>query len=184
MKCIFRLLLLFLLPLTVLATPTWKILPGESTIEFTAIQNGAPVTGQFKSFSGNIVFDPAHLKQSHVKIIISLASVSTSLDEVAEALKSSEWFDANSFPQAIFKASSFIQVNANTYKANGTLTIRNKTLPLSLLFSLDKYTNTQAVAKGNAVLKRTQFDIGKGEWSDTESVKDEVRVNFVIKAIK
>ena len=52
--------------------PAWKIIPNESTLTFTATQNGAPVTGKFTDFSGDIHFDPAQLNASHININIEI----------------------------------------------------------------------------------------------------------------
>jgi len=170
-------------PLSLLANAsTWNIVPEKSNITFTATQNGAPVSGTFKDFSGNINFDPAHLDTSKVNIVVKIASMNTSYKEVASTLQTAEWLDAKDYPTAVFDASKFTHVKDNQYQADGTLTIRNKSLPVTLLFTLEKYTTDAATAKGTVTLKRTAFGVGTGEWTSTKEVKDEVAVNFVIEA--
>jgi len=67
-----------LLPLiTQAAIPAWQISPHDSTLSFTATQNNAPVSGSFKTFSGDIHFDPEQLAASNVRIVIALDSVTT-----------------------------------------------------------------------------------------------------------
>lgn len=165
------------------ATPAWKIIPEKSSITFSATQNGAPVAGQFNTFTGDVTFDPMQLKDSHVQINIDMASVTTSYGEVANTLKTPDWFDVKAFPQATFKADHFTKTGEHSYQANGMLTIRDKTVPVVLTFDLDEFTKTNARATGSTSLKRTAFEVGKGEWSKTDDVKDDVNVKFILAVV-
>lgn len=166
------------------ATAHWEIVPKNSSIIFTATQNGSPVSGQFKIFTGDINFDPTALSASNIQINVDITSVSTSYKDIENTLKTPEWFDAKLFPQAIFKASNFTKTGTNTYQANGTLTIRDKSIPVILNFTLDEYTQTKAHATGSTILKRTDFGIGRGEWLKTDDIKDNVKVDFTLSAKK
>jgi polyisoprenoid-binding protein YceI len=161
----------------------WQIVPGESSITFTASQNNAPVMGEFKNFKGTINFDPNQLDKSSVRIIIDTNSVYTSDPDISSNLITADWLSVKIFPQAIFTANKFIKTGNNAYQANGTLTIRDKTLPVTVLFILDQYTPTNAHAKGMVILKRNDFGVGQGDWSSADVVKNEVQVNFKIAAV-
>ena len=177
------LLLILLVSAIAKAAPAiWQIVPSESSITFTATQNNAPVSGQFKTFNGEIVFDPAQLDASHIKIIVDVNSVSASYQQVADTLKTSSWFDVKDFPQAVYTANHFIKIGNNHFQAEGALSMHNMSVPTTLDFTLEKYTNHEALAKGSVTLKRTQFAIGNGEWAKTDSVKDDVVVDFVLSA--
>lgn len=166
------------------AVPAWNIVPNQSSLQFTAIQNGSPVTGRFKTFNGNINFDPAQLNASHVAIAIDLASVTTSYTEVADTLKKPDWFDSQKFPQATFKADKFTKTGANSYQAEGMLTLRDKTLPINVAFTVAQFSTTSLQLKGNAQLKRSDFGVGQGEWAKTDAIKDEVKIDFTVSAVK
>ncbi len=160
----------------------WNVIPEKSNISFTATQNNAPVTGEFKKFTADINFDSEQLSISNVTITIDINSVTTSYAEIANTLKSLEWFNAAQCPQAIFKATSFTKVGNNTYQANGQLTLRNKTAPVIVTFNLQPVSKTTIIAKGETTLTRSTFDVGKGEWASTDEIKDEVKVNFTLAA--
>lgn len=164
--------------------PKWKILPEKSNITFTATQNNAPVTGEFKTFTGEINFDPLQLSVSNVAITIDIGSVTTSYAEIAKTLKTAEWFNVAQFPHATFKATSFSKIGDSTYEAKGTLTLRDKTAPLNVTFDLQSVTQTTSVAKGEASLQRSTFGVGRGEWASTDQVKDDVKINFTLTATK
>jgi polyisoprenoid-binding protein YceI len=176
-------LLIFIFPLISHAAYNWnwKIIPEKSTLTFTAIQNNSPVTGQFKTFTTQIYFDPANLKTNHIQVNIDMNSIAASYDEVENTLKTDDWFNIKLFPEASFKTTSITQMGNNSYQANGTLTIRDKTIPITFPFTLiikDK----KAQAIGSVTLKRTLFGIGQHDWTKTDIIKDDVKVTFNISA--
>lgn len=174
-----------LLPLVAFAeVPSWKIVPDQSSLTFTAIQNGAPVTGTFTSFSGDINFDPKQLDKSNVKIVVNVGSISDPYNELSDTLKSADWFNTKVFPQATFQSTGFTKTGDKMYQAKGTLTFRGKTQPIILNFSQEEYSPTKAKMMGSTTIKRTTFGVGQGEWSDTKAVKDDVQVNFKISAVR
>jgi polyisoprenoid-binding protein YceI len=185
MKKIFFAVSLFLFAVSSFAAVTgWSIAPATSSIKFTATQNNAPVSGEFKNFTGTINFDPADLAGSNIEIDVDLASVMTSYKEVMDTLKTSDWFDVKDFPKAVFKASSFTKTGDKAYVAKGNLNIRGISVPVDLAFVLDTFTASKAHATGSVMVKRLLFDLGKGSFSGTDDIKDDVKVDFVLDANK
>lgn len=180
----FSFLFLILLLPTMVTAFEWHIVPDKSSLHFQAIQNNSPIKGEFKKFTGNIEFDQQALNKSHVDITVDTASVTTSFKDVADTLKTAEWLDAKAFPTVTFSAKNFKKISDKNYEAHGQLTLRGKTLPLTLHFTFENYTDTAAVVTGNATLNRTEFGVGQGEWKKTDGVKDPVKINFKIEAVK
>jgi len=160
----------------------WHIVPDKSSLHFKATQNNSPIKGEFKKFAGNIDFDQNALDKTHVEIEVDIASVSTSFKDVEDTLKTAEWFDVKSFPKAIFRATDFKKVGDKKYEAIGKLTLRDITLPLTLHFTFEKYTDKEVIVTGSAILKRTEFGVGQGEWKKTDAIKDSIDINFKIGA--
>ena len=132
-----KIMILCLFPLLVhAAPPSWKIIPGESTLTFTGTQNGAPASGKFDRFTGEIKVDPAALNESSVKIIVDTTSVSASYKDLVDTLKTTDWFNVKLFPQAVFTASQFKKTGDKTYEAMGNLTIRDQTHPVTITFNV------------------------------------------------
>lgn len=176
-------IIIFLVPLISYAiAPSWKIVSTESSITFTGIQNDAPASGSFKKFTGIINFDPNQLNDSKVKIEIDMNSVSTSYSDFTSTLITDDWFNVKLFPTAVFETSHFVKIGNDKYQANGSLTIRDKSVPVTLLFEAKELSKTKVLVEGNTTLRRTQFGVGQGEWADTEAVKDDVQVSFKITA--
>lgn len=163
---------------------SWQMIPGESSISFTATQNNSPITGKFTVFTAVMKGDPQHLDVSHVSIKINMSSIHADYMLVADTLKSADWFDVKQYPEGIFEAKHFRQTAKNAYQADGMLTLRDKTLPIALNFVVDNMSPNKMQIKGATVFKRTAFGIGQGDFSKTAEVKDDVRVDFVLTAVK
>lgn len=181
-----RLVSLCLFPILLYANelPKWTILPKQSSLTFTAIQNNAPISGEFKRFTGEIIADPNQYESSKITINIDMTSLTTSYGDLTTMLLSADWFDVVKFPIASFKATHFNKVNETTYTAEGTLTIRNKTAPVTLTFTAKESNTGYYVVQGDTIIKRITFGVGQGEWADVSNIKDDVHINFKITAQK
>ncbi|HAU0201934.1 TPA: YceI family protein [Legionella pneumophila] len=166
------------------SVPSWEIVPAESQLTFTATQNGAPVKGEFKTFTGTILVDPNDLKNSSIDIIVDINSLTASYAELKTTLVTSDWFDAKLFPKAEFKSTQIEKTGDKSYQAKGTLTIRDKSQHIVLTFTGDEPNPSKGMVVGSTVIKRTQFGVGQGEWSSTNEIKDDVTVNFKVVANK
>jgi polyisoprenoid-binding protein YceI len=164
--------------------PQWTMIPGDSKLTFTATQNGAPVSGEFNSFTAAINADPVDLKSSMIDIVVDMNSITASYPELKDTLISSDWFNVKMFPKAEFKATNFKKTADNNYQAMGTLTIRDKLVPVTLTFTADLVDPKKGLVTGSTTIKRTAFGVGQGDWASTDEIKDDVTVNFKITATK
>lgn len=182
----FCFLLLMIAPATAMAQQpalAWNITPEQSSIRWQATQNHAPLEGSFTSYTAEIRFHPDALASSYAKVSIDTASITTSYEEAQADLQKPEWFDVAQFPLAVFEASQFTAIDAakGIYRADGTLTIKGKSQPLALEFTLKHFSETEAHIEGEAALNRSDFSIG---WADTDSVTEAVTVKVTLKAIR
>ncbi len=70
----------------------------------------------------------------------------------------------------------------NLMRAIGKLTIRGKTVPATIDFSLNKYSQTQASATGKLKIKRSTFGIGDRDAKKASGVQDDVEITFTLSA--
>lgn len=157
----------------------WKIDNAKSAVEFVATQNSHTINGHFAKFSGVINFNKDNLEGSNVKILVETNSVKASLSEAPNVLRESGWFDVKNFPKAEFKSQKFTKISENKFRCNGILTLKGTKIPTVLDFSFDEYSAKKAVAKGEAMINRLDFKVGKeGE----NGIKDLVKIKFTITA--
>ncbi len=145
-----------------------------STLGFNAVYQGESFEGTFAKFTPAIRFDPTKLADSRFDVRIALASAGTQNAERDEMLVGSEFFDASAVPEARFVATKFRALGGNRYVADGTLTLRGISQPVPLTFSWQA--GAQPVLTGEAKLSRLAFNVGSGDWTDTELLPDEVAV--------
>lgn len=146
----------------------------ESTLGFSASFQGEAFDGKFARFTPQIRFDPARLATSRFDVRIQLASANTRNDERDEMLRSSEFFDTATKPEARFIATRFRALGGNRYAADGMLTLHGVSKPVLLSFTWTA--GAKAVLSGEATLKRLDFGVGTGDWADTELLPNEVKV--------
>lgn len=163
-----------------LAATQWNMQPKESKLVFVGTQAGAAFEGVFEKFTADIKFDPKDLPGSRFDVRIDMASVNTRDGERDDIIKGSDLFDVKRWPGGHYVAEKFTDRGAGKFGATGRLTLRDVTREVPIEFTFANQGGT-AWLKGSATLKRLDFGIGQGEWQDTESVANEVKIRFELK---
>lgn len=153
----------------------------KSKITFVSKQMNVPVEGQFKTFNAQLQFDPSKPENTTTKIEIDLNSIDLGSDEANTEVKRKPWFNLSVFPTAIFNSSKVNTLGENRYEVTGELQIKGKTQVVTIPVTVKMLDSTVELS-GQFILKRLQFNIGEGAWADTETVADEVTVNFTLLA--
>lgn len=168
--------------------PVWIIDPAKSTLTFEATQQGAPISGAFKGFSGDIRFDASRPEESNATIRVDMKTLDSKSADRDQSLRGADWFNLESFPESIYIVSKFEKLNENQYLARGELELRGvkKTLdlPLTITFSTDDAGRDVALAVGEVTLNRLDFGVGQGEWKDTQAVGNPVKVKVSVTATR
>lgn len=158
----------------------WDIISSESRITFYADVYGQPFEASIPGFYGDIVFSPDRLAESRVDIRIPMAGVRSGSAERDDYMAAQPWFDAESFPESRFVADNLEKIDENQYVASGSLTLRGVSLPLSLPFSLtitpQDSGRDRASMTSEVVINRLDYGVGQGEWSNTDTVANPVKV--------
>lgn len=155
-----------------------------STLVFATKYDGEVFTGNLPGFSTRLSFDPAKLAEAKLDVTIPLAGAKTGNDDRDAALQGSDFFDVARFAQAHYSATKFRSLGGNQYAADGTLDLRGVSKPVTLTFTWTP--GAAPVLSGKATVKRLEFGVGGGDWSDTSSLPNEVAVStkVVFKAVK
>lgn len=155
------------------------LVPGQSRISFVSKQMGVPVNGQFRRFSGQVMFDPARPEAGKARIEVDLASIDSGSREANEEVVGKDWFHVKSFPGAVFEARQVKPLGGNRYEVLGSLMIkgRSRDAIASVTF---RENGGNGIFEGGFVLKRLDFGIGEGPWGDPGTVANEVQVNWTL----
>ena len=154
-----------------------KVDASKSYIRFVSKQMNVPVEGRFRRFEGRVAFDPARPEATRADFEIDLASIDLGNEEGETEMRRALWFDVERFPKAKFVASSLKSVGSGKYEAAGALTIKGITRDVVAPLALGESAGLRIV-EGQVPIRRLQFHVGEGHWSDTDTVADEVVVRF------
>lgn len=159
----------------------WRVVMPESEISFTARQGERAFTGHFAEWRAEIRFDPNDLAASRAVVVIDLASARTGDRQRDAMLPEPAWFDVARFPEARFETTAIRHLGGNRYLAAADLTIKGITRQVKLPFTLDIEGDLAHMA-GGLTLRRTEFDIGTGQWAEGKWVGLEVEVGVRLRA--
>jgi polyisoprenoid-binding protein YceI len=156
-----------------------RVIAERSAVSFGYKQMGVAAEGRFKRHSAQLSFDPARPESGRARVEIELASVDTGFAEGDEELRSKGWFHTAQYPKAIFVSTAVKGAGANRYEVAGKLTIKGITrdIVVPATFAVQ---GGGGQFEGAFFVKRLDFKIGEGVWSDLETVANEVQVRFRI----
>lgn len=169
-----RLALIVLLTLTgSVQARDWTVDP-SSTLGFSGSYQGEKFSGKFLRFSAKVALDKADLANASLNVEIDVTSATTGNTDYDSELKGSAFFDYAKFPAARF-VSTTVRESGGALVADGTLTIRDKSKPVQITLDF-KPAGTTATLGVQATLKRLDFDVGTGDWSDTSLISGDIAV--------
>ncbi|ALM83060.1 YceI family protein [Bordetella sp. N] len=151
----------------------------QSSVVATFKQMNVPVDGTFKTVDAKLHFDPANLAASNARITVKVASFDLGSPEYNKEVAGKDWFAAQEFPEATFVSKAIKMGPDARYDVEGTLTIRGKSKDVVVPMRYQAEGGAQ-VFNGTLSIKRLDYGIGQGDWTDTSIVADDVQLKFHI----
>jgi|SRR5690554_2075960 len=140
--------------------PKWTLDHKKSSVGFSIKQFLSNVKGNFSDFDGHFYFDPKNLSGSKADFTIEVKSLDTRIGLRDKHLLTSEFFDADTYPQMSFKSTKFENKSGNLYLVHGQLTIKNVTKNVVLPFTLVQEKNTLKFTSSDFKINRKEYDVG------------------------
>jgi polyisoprenoid-binding protein YceI len=159
------------------AQTTARLQPAQSEVLFVTKQMGVPVEGKFRTFDATLDLDPKKPESGSASVQIMMLSALLGVPEADVELPKSTWFDAAKFPEATFRSTAIKGLGNGKFVVNGKLTIKNIVRDVIVPVSITQAGGT-SIATGSFTVKRLDFTIGQGEWTDTTVVANDVQVKF------
>ena len=153
----------------------------KSTLAFAYKQMGVPMEGNFGKFSVRINFDPARVNAAQAQIEVDLASIDTGSNEANDEVAGKQWFNTRMFPSAQFVSTGVKALGGNRYEVLGKLTLKGKALDVAAPFTF-RQEGAAGVFDGAFILKRLDYAIGEGAWTDVSAVANEIQIKFHVVA--
>jgi polyisoprenoid-binding protein YceI len=89
------------------------------------------------------------------------------------------WFNVAKFPTATFASTAIKAKGGGKFDVAGKLSIKGTTKDIVVPIAVTQ-AGPATTATGAFTIKRNDYKIGEGEWTDTSMLADEVLVKFKI----
>ncbi|MCB1671030.1 MAG: YceI family protein [Gammaproteobacteria bacterium] len=165
----------------------WELDPGQSLVYFKYSYGGEPFQGEFRNVQATFDIDPMRPSSCEFQVTIPIEDVYVDSPEVKDYLLDYELFDVDTWPTASFTAENCSVQSADTFVADGTLTIRDQTHPLSFPFNLTMETCDGQVCfhmTSEVTIQRLEYGVGQGYWANTAEVPNEVAIEVDVYAMQ
>jgi len=159
----------------------------HTSVTFAVRHLFTEVEGRFRTFDGEIVFDPAAPEQTTIKGTIDAASIDTNVQKRDEHLRSADFFDVAKYPKIAFVSTGVTDIDKATNKGRilGNLTMHGVTKPVVLDAQFlgqatDPWGNRKAGFAATTTVNRKDFGLGwnKALESGGLLVGDEVTIRI------
>ena len=154
-----------------------RLVPAQSEISFSVKQMGVPIEGRFRKFDAQLAFDPKQPQAGKVTIAIDTSSATFGIAETDAELPRAPWFDTAKFPQATFQSSAIKAAGPARFEVAGKLAVKGSARDVVVPVALAQAGGV-TTATGAFTIRRLDFKIGEGEWTDTSMVANDVVVKF------
>lgn len=167
----------------------WRIDPEHFAIAFEAMHIGySKVLGQFLEAEGHFVFDEATRTLHEVEVKVAAKSVFTNHGPRDGHLRSPDFLDAEANPWITFKMTRAVARDATTGTVEGELTLRGRTLPLSVEVTLNKIGN-YPWGENYVIGVSARTTVQRSLWGSTYAVEngwvaDAIPIRIELEAIR
>lgn len=89
-------------------------------------------TGRFNDIEAELDFDEDNPESAALRAVVQTASLDVNNEKFERTLRGPQWLDSGAYPEAVFRLESVSVTGENEGRAEGRLTLRGITQPLSL----------------------------------------------------
>ena len=140
------------------------------------MQAGAEFKGVFHKFTATVDFAADALATSKIDVQIDMSSVDSLDKDRDTTIRGKDIFDVAHNPTAHYVTKT-ISKTAAGFAAVGSLTLHGVTKDVPIEFQFVPAA-PGAKLSGTAKLNRLDFGVGQGDWKNTDTIGNAVKINF------
>ena len=170
---------------------SWSIDSAHSSVSFKVRHLGiSNVRGEFTSYDAEISMEDTDLSTLSVSATIETASIDTGNERRDNHLRSDDFFGADEFPVISFVSTGVTQIDGNTFHLEGTLTMKDVTLPVVLegafLGTTTMRGSERAGFEASTSVNRLDYNLSWDQITEAGGivVGHEVQINLDLELIK
>src|SRR5690554_1902394 len=161
---------------------TWVIDQEDSTVVFKYSYSGTPYQGAFRNIDAVFEIDPLSPGDCRFEVTIPIGDMDIDDEETLSYMMDIELFDVDRFPTARFEATECRLESMNSFVADGMLTIRDQTHPISFPFKLE-VEDRRFRLTSEVTVQRLDYGVGQGYFANTSAVPNDVVVEVDVYAV-
>ena len=165
-------------PNAALTKEIWLLDKKLSTINFELpiflVKN---IHGKFNNINGLIELD-FNKKKNKAIFSVNIDSIEINYKNYKDILLSNIFFHKKKFPIALIDTKQFTYKNEKELSLIVDLTIKDITKKIPLEIEIIHLAEKIVQVKGKFIISRTDFKLGKGKWSSTKILKNNVSVKL------
>lgn len=152
------------------------VLTEESEIGWTASKVTRSHDGTFPDVEGTVSLAGGTPEISSVEVTIDTTTLTSDTDRLTEHLKSADFFDVQTYPEAHFQSTSVTRQDDGTYTITGDLEMHGVTKQVSFPATIE--------VAGDTVRTQAEFSIDRFDWgidykgAADDLIRDEVLLRF------
>ena len=147
--------------------------------------------GRFGTVEGTVEFDPSDLASASAQVTIDATSIDTREPQRDAHLRSADFFDVEKFPSLTFKSRRVDQIQGDTFKLVGDLTIKDVTREVTLDvtshgFEKDPWGGERTGFSAETAISRKDFGLLWNQILETGglAVGDNVKITLDVELVK
>lgn len=146
-------------------------------------------TGTFTGVKGTLMLDPANPDSGAADVTVSLYSLESGHRARDVHLLTSDFLDANAYPEMRFVASGFRATGKDTGVMSGQLTLHGATRQVDIPYKIlgtatDPWGNVRTAFEGRFSLNRSDYGITKHVDGGSGMIGNEVEITLLVEALK
>lgn len=165
---------------------TWVIDKEDSQVIFKYSYSGTPYQGAFTNIDATFDIDPENPGSCDFDVTIHIEDIEIDDEETLSYLLDVDMFDVAQYPTASFEADECRLTSPNSFVADGMLTIRNQTHPITFPFELDIDTSGDQMRfhlTSEVTIQRLEYGVGQGYLANTADIPNDVDVEVDVYAV-
>ncbi len=153
----------------------WILDPLHSKIEFTADSRLVRADGQFHKFTVKADVDDKQLEKSKVTIVVDVASIDTANERRDNHLRTKDFFDVETHPQATIEVKSLRKLSPTEYEASAEVKLHGVAKSLTLPMEILAFEGGVLHFRGASQISRKDFGIGTDTTGSVVNVANPIR---------
>ena len=139
-------------------------------VTFTIKNFGVNVDGNISGVKGSIDWNAADVTKTTVQLTADVNTINTGIKKRDDHLKKDDFFDVQKHPELTFKSTKVTSMATGGFMAEGNLTIKGITKPVTIPFNVGIAGN-QYTFKGEFTIDRRGFEVGGSSMTMGDNVK-------------